>query len=183
MATAPALKIVSKLDVAIQWNEYQRIEPGTYSAYCTKVSKPYWCRVYKRWQVVIAFDIFSANMQPLAKLVKFLSLGSKREGPRAHRTSKFFAEWIKANGGPPTRNDRLSPSVFARRMATVMVADTDPKLSPAPYSVVREILSWESAPRKQASGLAGLAGNHHTTTQPRECSERSLPKGLMRGDA
>jgi len=53
-------------------------------------------------------------------------------------------EWVRANGRPPSRGDRLSPRVFTRRMARVEVGDTDPEKSPVPYSVVRRIVSWET---------------------------------------
>lgn len=180
MSTAPILREIPRASATpeIELTEYARITPGTYSAYCTKTSKPYWCRTYKRWQVVLYFDVLTATMQPLAKLVTFFALGKKQAGPKAHRTGKYLAAWVKANGGPPTRASRLSPSVFVRRMATIKVEDTNPKLSPAPYSIVREILNWESAPAKRP-GLASLEGaTHHNTTQPGGFSKRESAKGI-----
>ena len=63
------------------------------------------------------------------------------EKPRASRRGKYLAEWVKANGGPPGRGDRLSPNVFTRRIARVQIGDTK---SPIPYSVIKKIIRWET---------------------------------------
>lgn len=71
-----------------------------------------------------------------------MNLGA-RDKPHAGRRKRYFKEWVRANGGPPARRDRLSPQVFVRRMARVEVDDTK---GDAPYSVVRKIVSWETGP-------------------------------------
>ena len=135
--------LVPYSESAIQWRDYDRIEPGVYPAYC------WWARHYrdpglKRWTCLARFDVLSHDLvRVLARVPWFLSLG-EREKPHAGRRGKYLKEWVRANGAPPKRGDRLSPRVFVRRMARVAVGDTDPEKSPAPYSVVRRIVSWET---------------------------------------
>ena len=90
---------------------------------------------------MVTFDILGPDgVDVVAKIPMWLNLGM---GERAHagRRGRFFQEWVKANGGPPKRGARMSPRVFTHRMARVEIADTAGEL---PYSVVRQILSWET---------------------------------------
>jgi len=123
----------------IEFNHYPRIAPGEYHAYC-KGGKHYYDPGFKRWTCLLHWEVLSPNLMRLAFVPQWLALGSG-EKPRASRRGKYFPEWVRANGGPPSRRDRLSPTVFARRMARVEVGDTE---GPAPYSVVRRIIEWES---------------------------------------
>jgi len=91
-----------------------------------------------RWDV-LKDDLLTV----IATIPMWIPLGC-REKPTASRRGNYLKEWVRANGEPPKRGDRLSPHVFTRRMARVEVGDTDPKKSPAPYSVVQRILSWET---------------------------------------
>jgi hypothetical protein len=136
-------------DSGVEWAEYARIPPGVYSAY-SAVSKHYFDKAYRRWVCFIRWDVLSNDgMRVLARVPLWWTLGGEKR-PRAKRRSKYFGEWIKANGGPPTRGDRLAPSV-RNRMARVEIGDTDPLKSPAPYSVVRKILQWETGARRRHS--------------------------------
>jgi hypothetical protein len=56
----------------------------------------------------------------------------------SHRT-KFYALWVRANGGPPRRNDRMSPRVF-RGYWNVRVAWRVPKNGGHPMPQVTELL-------------------------------------------
>ena len=97
----------------------------------------------------------------------WLNLGSKKK-PWAGRRSRYFGEWIKSNGGePPSRVDRLSPRIFQHRMARILVADT---ASQVPYSIVREIASWET-------GLTRRRRESHSNTQPLHHSRKASGKG------
>jgi hypothetical protein len=132
--------LVKQSEPAIQWREYDRIEPGVYSAYC-RSAKHYCDPEFKRWTCLLRFDVLSDDhMQVLARVPMWLNLGED-EKPHAGRRSKYFKEWVRASGHPPMRRDRLSPEVFARRMSRVEVADTKGE---APYSKVRRIVSWET---------------------------------------
>ncbi len=129
----------------IEWREYPLIQSREYSAYC-RWAKGYRDPVFRRWTCLLRWDVLADDLVTvIASVPCWLPLG-KREKPWASRRGKYLKEWVRANGGPPARGDRLSPRVFARRMARVEVGDTDPNKSPAPYSVVRKILSWETGP-------------------------------------
>jgi hypothetical protein len=135
--------LVQRREPEIEWRDYPRIQPGSYFAYC-RFAKHYRDRGFRRWTCLLHFDVFSDDLlSSLGCVPCWLNL-SDGEKPYARRRGKYFAEWIRANGIAPTRGDRLSPRVFVGRMARVEIGDTDPTKSPAPYSVVRKILSWET---------------------------------------
>jgi hypothetical protein len=132
--------LVPHVDPEIQWRDYDRIEPGVYAAYC-RWAKRYFDRGFKRWTCLLRFDVLSSDfVEVIARIPMWLNLGAE-DKPQAGRRRRYFAEWVRANGGAPQRTDRLSPDVFIRRMARVEVADTK---SDAPYSKVSKILSWET---------------------------------------
>jgi len=136
------LRPVRQSETAIQWRYDDRIEPGVYPAYC-RWAKHYRDPGFKRWTCLIRFDVLSDDlMRVLARVPLWLNLGG-RDKPHAGRRRKYFKEWVRANGGPPGRQDRLSPRVFTGRMARIQIGETE---GDAPYSVVREILSWETGP-------------------------------------
>jgi hypothetical protein len=56
----------------------------------------------------------------------------------SHRT-KYYGLWVKANGGPPGRNDRMSPRVF-RGYWKVLVVWSVPKNGGHPMPQVTELL-------------------------------------------
>ena len=136
-------QLVRNAEPGIEWREYPRIEPGTYRAYC-KSAKRYRDPAFKRWTCLLRWNVLADDLQTVIAIVPcWLPLGN-REKPSASRRGKYLREWVRANGGPPARRDPLSPRVFVRRMARVEVGDTDPEKSPAPYSVVKKILAWET---------------------------------------
>jgi hypothetical protein len=136
----PALHLVSENEHAVKWAEYPRIEPGDYPAYC-KRAKWYWEPGFKRWTCILLFDVWTDGPNtPLGTIPMWFN-GGAGERPKAGRRTLYFPAWLKANGGPPARRDRLSESVFVRRMARVRVGDTK---GPLPYSVVRQILEWST---------------------------------------
>jgi hypothetical protein len=134
----------------VTWTAAQRLEPGQYRAYC-RSAKIYRDRGFGRWVCPVQFDILDANLMVVGRLPWFLNMGT-RERPHAGRRSKYFLAWVKANGGPPARRDRLTPQIFMRRYAMVEVGDTvknfaqQPVTSDFAYSVVRSVLEWETGP-------------------------------------
>jgi hypothetical protein len=135
--------LVQRREPEIEWRDYPRIQPGSYFAYC-RFAKHYRDRGFRRWTCLLRFDVFSDDLlSSLGCVPCWLNLSDGKK-PYARRRGKYFAEWIRANGIAPTRGDRLSPRVFVGRMARVEIGDTDPIKSPASYSVVRKILSWET---------------------------------------
>jgi hypothetical protein len=137
-----------QLEPEIEWLHVPRLEPGKYPAYC-RSAKTYMDRVFKRWVCAVQFDVLDENQKKIARLTWFLNLGS---GEKAHATRRknYWAAWVKANGGPPKRMDRLSPRVFVRRCATVLVADTtrdsrqELQSNDHAYSVIRDVISWDT---------------------------------------
>jgi hypothetical protein len=142
-------------ETEVTFDQYVRIYPGEYYAHCTSF-KTYRDPIYKRWVLRLRWDVLPSNssVEPIARDVPmFFGLGVQAK-PHAGRRSKYFAEWLRANGGPPSRVDRLSGSVFVGRAARVQIADTD---SPVPYSVVRAILGFETG--GSSSQLVSQSGN------------------------
>jgi len=124
----------------IEWPDYPRIEPGEYRAYC-RWGRQYRDPGFKCWRCLLRWDVLTEDsLTVIACVPQWFPLGSG-EKPRASRRGKYLPEWIRAHGGPPVRGDRLSPRVFTHRMARVEVGDTE---GPAPYSVVRKIITWET---------------------------------------
>jgi len=142
-----------------EWRDYPRIAPGVYRAYCA-VAKFHNDRSIRRWVCFLRWDVFTDDMKFIARVPLWWNLGNG-DKPRAGRRSKYFLEWIRANGAPPTRGDRLAPSVFRHRMARVEIGDTDPVKSPAPYSVVRKIVEWETGPVAGHSGQPSRSQGRH----------------------
>ena len=125
---------------AIEWKDYPRIAPGEYRAYC-KWGKHYRDPGFRRWLCLLRWDVLSADLvRVLAAVPQWFPLGN-RDKAHASRRGKYLPEWIRANGGPPARRDRLSPRIFINRMARVEIGDTE---GPAPYSVVKRIIEWET---------------------------------------
>jgi hypothetical protein len=157
---------VTQVEQEIQWQDYDRIEPGAYPAYC-RWAKRYFDRGFKRWTCLLRFDVLSSDfMQVIARVPMWLNLGAK-DKPHAGRRRRYFAEWVRANGGAPHRTDRLSPDVFTRRIARVEVADTK---SDAPYSKVSKILSWETG-----------GSLSHLVTQSRTASVKAVEVMKLEG--
>jgi hypothetical protein len=132
---------------AIEWKEYPRISPGEYLAHC------YWGKRYrdpgfKRWTCLLRWNVLSDDAQRIVcECVPLWFALGERVKPHASRRSRYLAEWVRANDGPPGRGDRLSPNIFTRRIAKVEIGDAK---SPAPYSVVRRIIRWETGPSRHS---------------------------------
>ncbi len=151
----------------ISWTYTPRIEPGEYPAFC-RAAKVYRDGQFKRWVCAVQFDVLDSSlMQVIARLTWYLSLGS-RDKPHAGRRTNYWLAWVRANGGPPKRNDRLSPRVFERRHAVVKVDDTgNTHLQNAisaeeSYSVIREVVEWQTGggpSRLTFSALASVSSD------------------------
>lgn len=136
------LKLVHDAEPGIEWAEYPRLELGTYSAYC-HFAKIYFDHHFKRWTCLLRFELRSDDLLRVIapRVPMWLNLGSSAK-PQAPRRSRYFKEWVKANSGDsPAKRDSLLPRIFIRRMARVEIGDTK---GPAPYSVVRKILCWDT---------------------------------------
>jgi hypothetical protein len=152
-------------DDAIDWKAYPRIAPGEYRAYC-KWGKQYRDPGFRRWTCLLRWDVLTDDLlKVIACVPQWFPLGS-RERPHASRRGNYLPEWILANGGAPARRDRLSPGVFVHRMARVEIGDTE---GPAPYSVVRRIIEWEtgrpghSVSKSHSQGRPGITSAEIST--------------------
>jgi hypothetical protein len=132
--------LLTQAEAAIAWQNYDRIEPGIYPASC-QWAKHYRDPGFKRWTCLLRFDVLSDDLvRVIARVPFWMNLGAG-DKPHAGRRKRYFKEWVRAKGEPPPRHDRLSPRVFAGRIARVEIGDTR---GLAPYSVVRKIVSWET---------------------------------------
>lgn len=149
----------------VKWNYVPRLVPGEYPAYC-RSAKIYRDRGFRRWVFLGLFDVMDKNLNKLARLGWFMNLGSG-DKPHVTRRSNYWAAWVKANGGPPKRRDRVSSRVFVRRYATVVVADTtrdsrqELAVRELAYSVIRDVLSWDTGGR-QPEGVVPCPGGGST---------------------
>ena len=105
--------VVHRTDSEIGWQDYPRIDPGLYFAYC-RWAKHYRDPAFHRWTCLLGFDVLSNDLRPFACVPLWLNL-SHGEKPHAGRRSRYFAEWIRANGTAPMRRDRLSPRKKKKR--------------------------------------------------------------------
>ena len=133
-------RLVEHQEPKIEWRDYDRIESVFYPAYC-RSAKHYRDPGFKRWTCLLRFDVLSDDLfRVIAYVPLWLNLGEGGK-PEAGRRRRYFAEWVRANGRPPRRRDRLSPQIFTKRMARVEICDTK---GTVPYSKVGKILSWET---------------------------------------
>jgi len=137
----------------IVWRFTPRLEPREYSAYC-RSAKIYYDRSFRRWVCAVQFDALSDDrLQVLGRVTWFLNLG-KKDKATVTRRGNYWIAWNQANGGPPRRNDRMSPKIFTRRYARVIVADTAKTFNQSAasegsaYSVVRSVVCWETGGRE-----------------------------------
>jgi hypothetical protein len=90
-------------DLDPTYRDYPHIEPGIYLAFCNS-ARWYRDRDYKRWICLIKFNIFEPDlMTPVASGIPLWLNGGSDAKPHAGRRSRYFREWIRANGGPPER--------------------------------------------------------------------------------
>ncbi len=139
--------VVSAEAPAITWSDYARIAPGEYLAYC-RAARVYRDPGFRRWVCLLRWEVLDGSSHKvIARLPMWFALGKDAE-PHAGRRSLYWREWVRAAGASPTRADRLAPTVFRRRMARVSVRNT---AGDAPYSVVAEILHYETGAHGESS--------------------------------
>ena len=143
----PQPQLVREVEPRITWVEYPHIEPGEYAAASGRAFI-YFDRFFNRHVCLVRFTVVDdGGGDVLARLPWFLNLGSGPR-PRAGRRGRYWNEWLRANGRPPKRRDRLAPRVFEHRAARVQVGDTTMPFREDrefdAYSVIREVLRWET---------------------------------------
>lgn len=143
---------------AIEWKDYPRIVPGEYRAYC-RWGKQYRDPGFRRWLCLLRWDVLTKDLLSVIACVPLWFALGAGEKPHASRRGKYLPEWIRANGGPPTRGDRLPPKVFVHRLARIEVGDTE---GPVPYSVVRRIVEWETGLMSHSVSKSHSQGQQHS---------------------
>jgi hypothetical protein len=142
-----------RIEPNIDFHYVPRFEPGPHRSY-SRSAKIYRDKNYKRWVCAVQFDVLAENSdEVLGRVTWFLNLGN-RDKPNASRRSRYWAAWLKANGGSPQRRDRLSPRVFTGRMALVELRNTVKNTRQTPvaaadsYSVVHDVREWQTGTAK-----------------------------------
>ncbi len=159
-----------RLEPGIKWATYPRIEPGEYRAYC-KAVRWYFDRPYRRWVCLLRFDVLSPDLLQTVACLPFFLNGGSGEQPKAGRRSRLFREWIRAAGRAPASGVRPSLQVFRRRIARVVVRDTE---GLDPYSVVCQVSAWET----------GFSPSHLVNQSHSQVRLVSKPvKSALRGDS
>jgi hypothetical protein len=138
-----------RTEPTIDWVHTPHLTPGNYRAR-SRCAAAYWDRQFRRWVCAVQFDIFDDSLlETLGRCTWYLNLGSKLR-PKSGRRSRYWNAWVKANGGPPSRRDRLSPSIFEGRYAVVEVKSSSKTFQCATvepdfaYSVIRNVVMWET---------------------------------------
>jgi hypothetical protein len=131
-----------------------RIEPGDYAGYVRRANiyrDPY----FQRWTCRIEVELLDGSFEHFATVPMWLNLGNGKK-PHAGRRGSYFKEWFRAGGDANKRRDRLSPNIFEKRIVKVRVASTAKTYKPqdasvplVSYSVVKEILAWETGSLNQ----------------------------------
>lgn len=98
-----------------------RIAPGDYPARCTGHQGPQWIREWGRWGLRLEFALDPDEQQ----VSIFYSFGENRDVPKIGNRSKYFKDWVRANGGSPNNGQEMSPEVFVNPEIgyTVRVSD------------------------------------------------------------
>ena len=109
---------------ALVWNgaERPRISPGVYTARCTGFQGPEWATQFGNWKLRLEFTLDPDEQ----KVSAFYTFGEDRHSPKIGTRSKYFKDWVRANGRPPQYGDDMSPDKFvdAELAFTVQVSDS-----------------------------------------------------------
>ena len=95
---------------ALVWQgaDRPRIAPGEYTARCTSYQGPEWLRTFGRWGLRLEF-----TLDPDEQIVSaFYSFGEDRNAPKISPRTKYYRDWVRANGGPPKHGQEMHPEIF-----------------------------------------------------------------------
>lgn len=131
---------------ALVWQgaDRPRIAAGEYTARCTLYQGPQWIRQFGRWGLRLLFVLDPDESAVSA----FYSFGEDRTAPKIGTRSKYFKDWVRANGGPPTHFQEMTPEAFLKQdlCFKVLVSDCtrdDENAEKHPalvYSIVKKII-------------------------------------------
>lgn len=89
---------------------YHRVAPGLYAAVAVRVQGPEWVQPYRRWSLLIEFELLGERDEVL--VCAFFNMGNNPKGPRPGRQSRYFRAWTIANGEQPRKGQVMDPAVF-----------------------------------------------------------------------
>jgi hypothetical protein len=95
---------------ALIWegSERPRLQSREYTATCSGFQGPQWIKQFGRWGLRLDFVL-----DPDGETVSaFYSFGEDRDKPRIGPRSKYFKDWVRANGAPPKPGHPMSAQVF-----------------------------------------------------------------------
>lgn len=94
----------------LRWKgaERPRIPPDEYPARCTGFQGPQWTIAFGSWKLRLDF-VLEPDEQAVSA---FYAFGEDRNEPKIGTRSKYFKDWVRANGGPPKPGQLMSPEVF-----------------------------------------------------------------------
>lgn len=107
---------------ALIWRgtEYPRMEPGIYQVRGVSYQGPEWLRTYQRWALRVEFELVTEPGRASA----FPNFGTDPREPRVGRQSKYWKEWVKANGELPRKGQEMTPDIFLEgQFFTVAIED------------------------------------------------------------
>jgi hypothetical protein len=165
----------------IQWQFAPRLVPGEYRA-ISRHHSVYFDGQFRRHICAVQFDVLNdVGLEIIGRCTWYLNLGSK-DLPRCGRRSNYWQAWVKANGGAPKRDDRLSPRIFEGRNAVVRIEDTTKTFRQEPtelgtnYSVVRDVISWETGSTNHSNHTSRQAPNKRRRVRSLRTTSVSLEK-------
>lgn len=151
---------------------YSRVQPGKYMATVTRIQGPGWVRQYRRWSLLIEFELLGESED--VRLCAFFNLGEDPAGTRIGRHSRYFKAWTVANGDLPRKGQEMTPDVFMEgQVYTIEVTDNGkdsdgkPKTEGEVYSTVKTILSAERRPNPSitSQSIRNQESVHHPIRQ------------------
>jgi hypothetical protein len=89
-------------------DQYSRVPRGRYSAVATRIQGPEWVRAFRRWSIIVEFELLSES----APVCAFYNLGNDPDRLHFGRKSKYVHDWTIANGEAPHKGQTLNPTVF-----------------------------------------------------------------------
>jgi hypothetical protein len=89
---------------------YAHVAPGRYSAIVTRIQGPEWCFQYRRWSLLVEFELLGEVES--VRVCAFFNLGNDPAKLHAGRQSRYCKAWTIANGELPHRGQEMKPEVF-----------------------------------------------------------------------
>jgi hypothetical protein len=100
---------------------YPLITEGTYGVQCIEVQKGIFC--FGSFKIFLKFKITSPSIHEGTEL--FMAMNQYEKVPPG---SRYYEQWVIANGNiKPTRNDRMSPTIFKNHFFEAVIRTVKPK--------------------------------------------------------